>query len=143
MKPADNETEVFCNAIAAEMLVPQDELAVAWKERRSFYELASFFKVSPLVIARRLLDLGFINKDDFFGFYNSYISKVRTEKAAKEAGGGNFYSNCDYRIGRPFAGAIGRAVKSGKLLYHDAYKLTGLQGKTFDKYVLKISGEDG
>jgi len=124
------------------LLVPQDELLTAWQHRKSFYELASYFKVSPLVIGRRLLDAGKITKDEFFGFYNTYMSKVRTERQSRE-GGGNFYSNCDYRIGRPFANAIGRAVKSGKLLYRDAYKLTGLQGKTFDNYVLKISGENG
>jgi Zn-dependent peptidase ImmA (M78 family) len=143
MKPADNETELFCNAVAAEMLVPQDELASAWKERRSFYELASYFKVSPLVVARRLLDVGFIKKDEFFKFYTGYMAEVRAKKVAKKDGGGDFYANCDYRIGRTFANAVGRAVKSGKMLYHDAYKLTGLQGTTFDKYVLKISGEGG
>jgi Zn-dependent peptidase ImmA (M78 family)/transcriptional regulator with XRE-family HTH domain len=45
MKPAENETELFCNAVAAEMLVPHDELKSAWRERRSFYELANYFKV--------------------------------------------------------------------------------------------------
>lgn len=140
MNPANNATELFCNAVAAEMLVPHREIMSAWQDRISIYELASYFKVSPLVIGRRLLDLGKITRDDFFKFYNTYVSKVRIEKNARE-GGGNFYSNCDYRIGRPFAGAIGRAVKSGRLLYRDAYKLTGLQGKTFDKYVMKISGE--
>lgn len=146
MKPADNETELFCNAVAAEMLVPLDELAVACKDRRSFYELASYFKVSPLVVARRLLDAGLIKKDEFFKFYNGYMAEVRAKKEAKKAAkesGGNFYANCDYRIGRQFANAVGRAVKSGKMLYHDAYKLTGLQRATFDKYVLKISREGG
>jgi Zn-dependent peptidase ImmA (M78 family) len=143
MSPAENETELFCNAVAAEMLVPKDELLGAWGSIDSFYELASRFKVSPLVIARRLLDLGLITKEKFFAFYNSYVSRVRDEKAAKEKSGGNFYANCDYRIGRPFGGAVARAVKSGKVLYSDAYKLTGLHGKTFDEYILKISAEGG
>ncbi len=142
MKPANNETELFCNAVAAEFLVPQDELRTVFRREKSYFVLADYFKVSPLVIARRVLDLGEINKSDFFGFYNSYMSKIRTEKAAKE-GGGNFYSNCDYRIGRPFANAVARAVKSGRILYHDAYRLTGLQGTTFDRYILKIGGAEG
>lgn len=142
MKPAANETESFCNETAAEFLVPKAELAARWGVQKSFYDLAKYFKVSPLVIARRLLDAGYIAESRFFAFYNSIIADFRTKKADREPGG-NFYSNCDYRIGRPFASAISRAVKGGKLLYRDAYRLTGLQGQTFDKYVLKIERDGG
>lgn len=142
MRPAENETELFCNAVAAEFLVPKSELTAAWKANdRSFYTLATQFKVSPLVVARRALDLALVKKSDFFGFYNNYMERVKSDKAKKE--GGNFYANCDYRIGRPFASAIGRATKSGRLLYRDAYNLTGLQGKTFDKYIQKVISEGG
>jgi Zn-dependent peptidase ImmA (M78 family) len=141
MAPTDNETELFCNAVAAEFLVPKDELAAAWRAEKSFYTLATWFKVSPLVVARRALDLALIKKSDFFGFYNTYMGKVRSDKAARE--GGNFYSNCDYRVGRPFTAAVDRATKSGRLLYRDAYNLTGLHGATFDKYVQKVTREGG
>jgi hypothetical protein len=30
---------------------------------------------------------------------------------------------------------VARAVKEGRLLYRDAYALTGLHGETFDRYV--------
>jgi len=142
LEPADNQTEHFCNQVAAEFLVPKDELAAAWPREKSFYTLADQFKVSPLVVARRALDIGYIEKSEFFGFYNTYMAGVRTDKATKEPGG-NFYHNCEYRIGRPFANAISRAVKEGKLLYREAYKLTGLQGSTFNQYVLKTSMEGG
>ena len=142
MSPADNQTELFCNAVAAEMLVPKGELATAWQQERDFYRLASYFKVSPLVVARRLLDIKYIERDVFFAFYNAFMAGFRAKKAAAEPGG-NFYANCDFRIGRPFASAVGQAVKSGKLLYSDAYKLTGLQGAQFDRYVFKISGGGG
>jgi len=145
LEPSDNKTEKFCNQIAAEFLVPSDELNKIWGENNSFYSLSAHFKVSPLVGARRVLDAGLIGRDEFFKFYNTYMSNVQLQKEARRAkeSGGNFYNNCDFRIGRPFAGTIARAVKGGKLLYRDAYKLTGLQGTTFDKYVLKISGEGG
>jgi Zn-dependent peptidase ImmA (M78 family) len=142
LKPSDNQTELFCNQVAAEFLVPKNQLEKSWKITQSFFELANRFKVSPLVVTRRLVDIDYISAAEFFKFYHSYMAKVHTDRATKETGG-NFYNNCDYRIGRTFAGAIGRAVKAGRLLYRDAYKLTGLQGQTFDKYVLKISGEGG
>lgn len=142
LKPADNETELFCNAVAAEFLVPSSELTSAWEKQKSFYTLANRFKVSPLVIARRVLDAGYITKEDFFKFYNSFMAGVRAERDARESGG-SFYSNCEYRIGRPFADAIARAAKGGKLLYSEAYRLTGIKGETFDRYILKMSREGG
>ena len=141
MKPADNETELFCNAVAAEFLVPKAEIEAAWRNQKSFYNLANHFKVSPLVIARRVLDVGYIDKAAFFKFYNSFMANVKAERDSKEPGG-SFYSNCEYRIGRPFADAIARAAKGDRLLYSEAYRLTGLKGQTFDKYILKM-GTDG
>jgi Zn-dependent peptidase ImmA (M78 family) len=143
MRPAENQTELFCNAVAAEFLVPKKQLAAKWAQLDDFFGLASYFKVSPLVIARRLLDANYINKARFFSFYNAHIARMRADKAPSKEHGGNFYANCDYRIGRPFADAVGRAVKAGRLLYRDAYRLTGLQGKTFDKYVFRAGFETG
>lgn len=121
-----------------------------WNEIKSqtspYGALARQFKVSPLVAARRVLDAGYIKKSEFFEFYKQYMVWVSTKKAEKKAaedGGGNFYANCDNRIGRPFAEAIARAAFAGRLLYRDAYKLTGLQGKTFDKYIAKVREEGG
>ena len=57
-------------------------------------------------------------------------------------GGGNFYATQGSRVGRRFAGAVVQAVNEGKLLYHEAYQLTGLYGKTFDRYASHlVSGE--
>ena len=141
MNPTDNETELFCNAVAAEFLVPRAEFSAIWAHERSLYTLAAYFKVSPLVVARRALDLGFVSKSEFFAFYKKYMAHVSASKAVKK--GGNFYSVCDYRIGRPFASAVGRATQSGRMLYRDAYNLTGLQGPTFDKYIQKVNREGG
>lgn len=46
----------------------------------------------------------------------------------------NFYKMQRYRIGRNLSVAIKNALAGGYLLYRDAYNLTGLRGKTFDKY---------
>jgi hypothetical protein len=71
-----------------------------------------------------------------------YRKEKDDQRESKEPHG-TFYQNCDKRIGRPFAEAIMRAAREGKLLYRDAYKLTGLQAATFDKYIQKISKETG
>jgi Zn-dependent peptidase ImmA (M78 family) len=135
MSPAKEPMEQICNRVAAEFLVPEKQIRQIWTSVRSnperFQLLAGRFKVSELVAARRVLDLGIIKKGDFLTFYHDYLEKER-HKLPPE--GGDFYANQNLRVGRRFATAVIRAVKEGKLLYSEAYRLTGLHGKTFDSY---------
>lgn len=143
MQPANNDTERFCNRVAAEVLVPQPEMEKAWAAAQNkpapIEVVARRFKVSQLVVARRALDLGYMYRNDFFDFYNAYIEDDRRLQARRhEHPGGNFYATAPMRLGRPFVDAIVRAAREGKLLYRDAYQLTGLHGKTFDTLSRKV-----
>ncbi len=141
MQPANNPTEQACNRIAAEFLVPEQYLRQIWSSVRGnpepFQTIARKFKVSALVAARRALDLGLIQKSAFLDFYHEYQSDER-RVVAKRPEGGDFYANQNLRVGRRFAHAVVRATKEGKLLYSEAYKLTGLYGKTFDSYAASL-----
>lgn len=146
MQPANNDTERFCNHVAAEFLVPKREMEDAWiaaqNDPEPFQVLARQFKVSPLVVARRALDLEHIDREAFFEFYNAYLEDDRRKLARqRQHPGGDFYATVPLRLGRPFADAVIRATREGKLLYRDAYQLTGLHGKTFDTLVQKVGGE--
>lgn len=146
LQPADNETERFCNRVAAEFLVPKVEMEGLWldvvNDSEPFQRIARHFKVSPLVAARRALDLGLIQRENFIEFYESYLENDRRRLALqRKKGGGNFYLTAPLRLGRPFAEAVVRATREGKLLYRNAYQLTGLHGKTFDTLAQKLSGE--
>ena len=135
LQPASDETEIFCDKVAAEFLVPKDELAMHISTSDFNYEeLAKRFKVSQIVIARRLKDLGYLNSEDFFTFYEEYITK---ERHIKTSSGGNFYNTIPYRISKQFFNLIYNSVKQNKILYMDAFRLTGLKPKTFDEYVRK------
>ncbi len=137
LQPAKDETEEACNRVAAEFLVPEAELHQSWRSARHepepFQALARQFKVSSLVAARRALDLQLIGKSEFLNFYGAYQQDER-RRTAKRAEGGDFYATQDLRIGRRFAHAVVRAVKEERLLYRNAYQLTGLHGKTFASY---------
>jgi Zn-dependent peptidase ImmA (M78 family) len=145
LQPAPNPTERFCNAAAAEFLIPEAELPRAWREAGSrperFQLLARRFKVSELVAARRALDLGLITREAFFSFYNEYNEDERRQSSAQS--GGNFYATQNSRIGRSFAEAVARAVREGRLLYRDAFDLTGLRGATFDRYIASLEASAG
>ena len=134
---SDNEVEIFCNRIAAEFLIPQSEARAAWQsaqlDRDPFQAMARTFKVSTIVAARRLRDLGFITPQRFFEFYEAYQRDER-RKAQKKSDGGDFYNTQNVRVGKRFASFVIRAAREGRILYKDAYTLTGLDGKTFDRY---------
>jgi Zn-dependent peptidase ImmA (M78 family) len=133
MQPADDPIEQLCDKVAAEFLVPRNLFLEFWDSNKSFQQLAKIFKVSPIVIARRALDLNKISKGQFFAFYNNYIASFR-ELKDKRSGGGDFYRTTKKRISLSYAAHINQAVKSGQLLYRDAYKLTGLKGDTFQTF---------
>jgi Zn-dependent peptidase ImmA (M78 family) len=137
LMPAEDATEQACNQVAAEFLVPERLMRQVWPsvpdDPSRFQEMARRFKVSELVVARRALDLGLIGRDDFFAFYDSYQTAER-RAASQQPQGGDFYANQTLRIGRRFARTVVRAAREDRLLYSEAYRLTGLYGKTFDAY---------
>jgi hypothetical protein len=92
--------------------------------------------VSEIVIARRALDTGKISRNEFFAFYEEYKNREFVKKQ-NQGSGGDFYATARKRLSLTFASHINNAVKSGQLLYRDAYKLTSMKGDTFDKFFAK------
>ncbi|BDQ02285.1 ImmA/IrrE family metallo-endopeptidase [Ignavibacterium sp.] len=132
--PADNPTEILCDKIAAEFLVPQKELTEILTDVLDIENIARRFKVSQIVIARRLLDLGKITRNEFFEFYDEYISRDIQKKGEKE-GGGDFYKTQRKRLSTRFLSYVNQAVLTNKLLLREAYQLTGLKGDTYNKFM--------
>jgi len=144
MQPANEPVEKKCNQVAAEFLVPREEVVRQWKRAQGaqdpYQALARHFKVSQIVAARRTLDTGLISKSQFFDFYDEYQEERRQRGSGEN--GGNFYYNQNLRVGKRFARIIATAAESGNVSYSEAYRLTGLHGKTFHNYVdsLDIGG---
>lgn len=142
--PVGTEVEEWCNRAAAEMLVPAQELQARWREvqrdDRPFDRLARAFKVSPVVAARRVLDLGLIDRETFFEFYEEYVVRER-RREEKGSGGGDFYNNQNTRVGELFATQVARAALEGRIGFQDAYDLTGLNGPTFREYADRLGVE--
>lgn len=111
--------EQKCNEVAAEVLVPKDEFIRAWGQYASAIPLvARQFKVSSLVIARRALDLGFIER------YHYQVVLAQTHKAATdESGGGDFYKSVVVRNSRKFTSTVVNEAFSGRMLLRTAGSL--------------------
>lgn len=144
--PPDNQrrapaVERFCNDVAAEFLVPAQELRSFWQTAslrpEPFAAIARRFRVSPIVRARRALDLRSTTRSEFLRFLDHYRADERRQ-AAHRRSGGDFHNSQNLRIGKRFATMIMRAAKEGKLAYQAAYDLTGLHGATFDRYAKRL-----
>lgn len=135
--PSDNAVEIFCNKVAAEFLIPTDEMTSAWEEVKSsdkpFERVARIFKVSPVVAARRALDLELVSRAEYFAFYRAY-KVAAAKRKSQTSGGGNFYLTLGTRLGKRFSSAVYIAAKGGRLPYREAYHLTGLSGATYDRF---------
>lgn len=135
-----SKVERWCDRAAAEFLIPEQELRSLWREVRSaparFTLIARQFKVSPIVAGRRAKDLGLIDAEEFFAFYEAYTRQER--KKQESAGGGDFYVNQNSRVGEVFARNVMLAALDGRLSFKEAYSLTGLNGGTFHDYASRL-----
>lgn len=91
--------------------------------------LASAFKVSRLVVLRRLLDLGALPRSRFDIAYGEEMKRLANWP---RSAGGDFYLTQGTRLSRRFARAIIVSTLEGRTLYRDAFQLFGIaKEKTF------------
>ena len=137
ISPGGMKVETFCDKAAAEFLLPARELKAHWgdvkHEQQPFKALARRFKVSPIIIGRRAMDLSLVDRESFFVFYREYIGEER-RNTPNPGSGGNFYNNQSMRVGQLFAINVIRAALEGRLSFREAYDLTDLRGGTFQEY---------
>ena len=143
LDPTDHATEEICNKIAAEFLVPSEDLRKQWivagQSENPYQGLARHFKVSTVVAARRAADSGLISQEEFFKYYNENKAKNwRGNQSEGKKSGGDFWNIQLWRVGSRFASAVSRAVTEGRLSYTEAYSLTGLRGDAFSKMPEKM-----
>jgi Zn-dependent peptidase ImmA (M78 family) len=122
----DAAVERWCDRVAAELLVP---LAAFREEYRRDAELESesnrlarMFKVSTLVVLRRMHDARGLTKDRFWTAFRSELDRLR---AIPRTTGGDFYLTQAVRLSRRFARALITSTFEGQTLHRDAFRLLG------------------
>lgn len=133
----EHDTERWCNQVAAELLVPL-ELVRSEHDRRAplrdeAQRLARHFKVSTLVVLRRIHDTGAVSKKAFWDAYNSELQRL-IEIAKSGSGGGDFYATLGVRTGKTFARALVSSTLEGRTSFTLAFRLLGFKKMaTFDE----------
>ena len=124
----DHRTERFCNQVAAEILAPlhvvRDEHRPVAPVQKEIVRLARRFKVSTLVVLRRIHELGALTKQQYWDTYNEELDRLHT---VAQDSGDNFYASTGARIGKRFARAVLAATLEGRSSYTDAFHLLGFR----------------
>jgi Zn-dependent peptidase ImmA (M78 family) len=119
--------ESWCNRVAAEFLVPLAALREALPHGDALDEvpaLARRFKVSTLVILRRLLDARRLAREAFEEAYEAELAHLR---ALPRTSGGDFYLTLGARAGKTFARALVISTLEGHTSFTEAFRLLGFK----------------
>ena len=132
---AHNAIEVFCNRVAAEVLVPREEFLNAWRNdsgnaQARISHLARQFWVSGLVTLRRAHELGQVTEQQFQELRTYELGQRRKAKAT----GGDYYRNVIARMSARFTNAVIGDINSGKLPLRNAARLLGMKVPTLVRF---------
>ena len=122
----EQAVERWCNQVAAELLVPLEAFRAEYDHRDELRaeldRLAKRFKVSTLVILRRIHDAGGLRGDAYWRAYEDELARLR---ALPKGSGGDFYLTLGARAGKRFARALVVSTLEGQTRYIDAFRLLG------------------
>lgn len=124
--PSSHDVEIWCNRVAAELLVPLRTLRGELPSRDPLSEvdrLVRRFKVSTLVVLRRLFDAGRLTRARFQQVFDAELRRLR---ALPRGSGGDFYLTQAARVSRRFARALVESTLEGQTLYRDAFRMLGI-----------------
>ena len=141
-----NREEQLCNAVAADILVPDQLFCSRWDEAEEMPaeiidRLGRYFVCSHFVLARKALDQGKIEKKEYNRLVADYTSQSqRLLQGKTQSGGGDFYRTLKSKWDPNFIRALSGSVESGRTQYRDAYLLTQTNGKTFTALAENVGG---
>lgn len=148
-KDSANAIELFCDKVAAELLVPEAEFSRVWKPGPSLISaraVAKHFRVSTLVALRRAKDLGQIPFNSFIKAVDAEYARFREiernkGKRQKEKSGGNFWASFEIRNSRTLNSAVVDALVNRRATFTDAATLLGVTIGSAVRYVRRVGAQ--
>ncbi|WP_158726524.1 ImmA/IrrE family metallo-endopeptidase [Tomitella fengzijianii] len=119
--------EVWCNKVAAEVLVPRDELraqAAGALPDGELERLSRHFMVSPLVVLISAFDAGLLGWEEYRRRFDAQRDSSRAAQR-RSSSGGNYYKTQPLRLSRRFTRAVTSSAFEGTTSFRDAYRLLG------------------
>lgn len=142
-RPLHRRIEKWCDRVAAELLVPMDQLKMHCHGEVDFEDLLGkltrHFKVSTLVVLRRLYDGNFIEPEEFSERFDAEIARLLSLSNNRSSGGGDYYRTQISRTGKRFTRAVVYSALEGQTLYRDAFSMLGVKKQaTFNELARNV-----
>lgn len=123
-----HQVEKWCNRVAAELLVPLAAMREEYRKsadlRAELDRLARRFKVSTLVVLRRIHDAGALSREALWGEYERELERLRH---VAKGSGGDFYLTQAAQAGKRFARALVVSTFEGQASFTEAFRLLGVK----------------
>ena len=120
--------EAWCNRVAAELLVPMESLRLEYRRSPNLTDelnrLARRFKVSTLVVLRRVFDAGELGRDSFTSAYRRELDRLGR---IPRTGGGTFHPTLKTRVGHRFGVAMAMSTLGGRTSFSESFRLLGIR----------------
>ncbi len=147
-KESANKIELFCDQVAAELLVPEAEFNKVWKDgafMSAAQMTARHFRVSTLVALRRAKDLSRISLKTFveavdkeYARYRTLDQQKRDKQKEKDTQGGNFWASFDIRNGKTLNTSVANALATNRASYTEASTLLGVSIASTIRYMRRV-----
>lgn len=126
----ERRIERFCNAFAAELLMPSQDFDAQLREYRNLDEravetLASRYSVSREVVFRRLRDKGLVSQ----ALYEEKAAEWAAQSGEREGSGGNYYATQATYLGDRYLSLVLGKHYQGKLTLEQVAEYLGVKPK--------------
>jgi len=138
-----NATELFCNRLAAEILIPETGFFENWNDsgaiEQNLQQLSRVYRVSSSVVLRRAYELNVLG-------YAEYLRWLKREDArwkrvlAKRPGRDDFFATLLSRNSSTLTRVLVEGTLEGRFLSRDAARLLGVKVTVLNKIGEKLAG---
>ena len=114
--------------LAAELLVPLASLREEFRRTEDLSDevnrLARRYKVSTLVVLRRIFDIGALDRGALASAYRRELNRFGTVPARS---GGSFHPTLKARVGQRFGHALVTSTLGGRTSFSESFRLLGIR----------------
>ncbi len=130
LREPERRIEHFCNAFAAELLMPSADFDAQLRENRTVDErlverLANRYSVSREVVLRRMRDKGLVSQT----LYEEKAAEWAAQAEERESSGGNYYATQAAYLGERYLKLVLGKHYQGKLTLEQAADYLGVKAK--------------